>query len=112
RTFPPFDAAPPRLRLPDRLGSTETPVVDLIRTGARGEDVRDVQHRLLRAGLRIEPDELDGTFGDSTEAAVREFQRARGLPPDGIIGPDTWGQLVETGYRRGAPHPSTPLAAC
>jgi N-acetylmuramoyl-L-alanine amidase len=75
--------------------------VDLIRTGARGEDVRDVQHRLLGAGLRIEPDELEGTFGDSTEAAVREFQLARGLPPDGIIGPDTWGQLVETGYRLG-----------
>jgi N-acetylmuramoyl-L-alanine amidase len=75
--------------------------VDLIRVGARGEDVRDVQHRLLGAGLRIDPDELDGTFGDSTEAAVREFQRARGLPPDGIMGPDTWGQLVEAGYRLG-----------
>jgi N-acetylmuramoyl-L-alanine amidase len=63
--------------------------------------VRDVQHRLLGAGLRIEPDELDGTFGASTEAAIREFQRARGLPADGIMGPDTWGQLVEAGYRLG-----------
>jgi N-acetylmuramoyl-L-alanine amidase len=63
--------------------------------------VRDVQHRLLGAGLRIEPDELDGTFGASTEAATREFQRARGLPADGIMGPDTWGQLVEAGYRLG-----------
>jgi N-acetylmuramoyl-L-alanine amidase len=73
--------------------------VDLIRSGAKGEDVRDVQHRLLAAGLHIPPDELDGTFGPSTEAAVREFQRTRGLPPDGIMGPDTWGQLVEAGYR-------------
>jgi N-acetylmuramoyl-L-alanine amidase len=73
--------------------------VDLIRRGTRGEDVRDVQHRLLGAGLRIEPDELDGTFGASTEEAVRGFQRARGLPADGIMGPDTWGQLVEAGYR-------------
>ena len=75
--------------------------MDLIRTGARGEDVRDVQHRLLGAGMRIEPDELDGSFGASTETALREFQRARGLPPDGILGPDTWGQLVEAGYRLG-----------
>ena len=73
--------------------------MDLIRRGTRGEDVRDVQHRLLAAGLRIDPDELDGAFGASTEEAVRGFQRARGLPPDGIMGPDTWGQLVEAGYR-------------
>lgn len=75
--------------------------MDLIRTGARGEHVRDVQHRLLGAGLRVSPDELDGTFGPSTEEAVRAFQRSRGLPSDGIMGPDTWGQLVEAGYRLG-----------
>jgi N-acetylmuramoyl-L-alanine amidase len=75
--------------------------VDLIRRGTRGEAVRDVQHRLLAAGFRVEPDELDGRFGVSTEAAVREFQRRRGLPHDGVVGPDTWGQLVEAGYRVG-----------
>jgi N-acetylmuramoyl-L-alanine amidase len=75
--------------------------VDLIRRGAHGEHVRDVQHRLLGSGLRIDPDELAGGFGASTEAAVREFQRRRGLPTDGIVGPDTWSQLVEAGYRLG-----------
>jgi N-acetylmuramoyl-L-alanine amidase len=75
--------------------------VELIENGARGEAVRDVQHRLLGAGLRIEAEELDGTFGRSTEAAVREFQRVRGLPDDGIVGTDTWEQLVEAGYRLG-----------
>ncbi|MGZ5291973.1 MAG: N-acetylmuramoyl-L-alanine amidase [Actinomycetota bacterium] len=75
--------------------------MDLIRRGDRGEAVRDVQRRLLEAGLRIEREELDGTFGPSTEGAVDNFQRRRGLPPDGIVGPDTWGQLVEAGYRIG-----------
>jgi N-acetylmuramoyl-L-alanine amidase len=75
--------------------------VELIESGARGEAVRDVQHRLLGAGLRIDAEELDGTFGRSTEAAVREFQRVRGLPDDGIVGTDTWEQLVEAGYRLG-----------
>jgi N-acetylmuramoyl-L-alanine amidase len=75
--------------------------MDLIRLGSRGEPVHDVQHRLLGAGLRVEPEELDGTFGPSTEEAVREFQRRRGLPSDGIVGPDTWNQLVEAGYRVG-----------
>lgn len=45
--------------------------------------------------------ELEGTFGAATEAAVSEFQRRRGLPPDGIVGSDTWGQLVEAAYRIG-----------
>jgi N-acetylmuramoyl-L-alanine amidase len=75
--------------------------MELIRRGTRSDAVRDVQHRLLGAGLRVDPDELDGTFGPSTETAVREFQRRRGLPPDGMVGPDTWGQLVEAGYRIG-----------
>jgi len=75
--------------------------MDLIRLGARGEAVRDVQHRLLAAGFHVDADELEGVYGASTESAVRAFQRARALPSDGILGPDTWEQLVETGYRLG-----------
>jgi N-acetylmuramoyl-L-alanine amidase len=75
--------------------------VELIRRGQRGEAVRDVQHRLLGAGLRVDADELNGTFGSSTERAVREFQRRRGLVPDGVVGADTWSELVEAGYRIG-----------
>ncbi|HEX6230523.1 MAG TPA: peptidoglycan-binding protein [Actinomycetota bacterium] len=75
--------------------------MDLIRRHDRGEHVRDVQRRLLAAGLRIDPGELEGVFGTSTEEAVRTFQERRGLPPDGIVGADTWGQLVEAGYRIG-----------
>jgi N-acetylmuramoyl-L-alanine amidase len=75
--------------------------VELIRRGRRGESVRDVQHRLLGAGLRVDPEELNGMFGPSTETAVREFQRRRGLVPDGVVGADTWSELVEAGYRIG-----------
>jgi len=75
--------------------------MDLIRPGARGEAVRDVQHRLLAAGFHVGADELEGIYGASTESAVRAFQQARALPADGILGPDTWEQLVEAGYRLG-----------
>jgi len=75
--------------------------VEPIAQGSSGEAVRDVQRRLLGAGLRIDADELEGAFGPSTETSVRAFQRARGLPVDGIVGAETWGQLVEAGYRLG-----------
>ncbi len=40
-------------------------------------------------------------FGASTEEAVKAFQQRRGLPSDGMVGEDTWGELVEAGYRLG-----------
>lgn len=73
----------------------------IIRVGDAGADVRDVQQRLLALGAVIDPDELAGWFGASTEAAVRAFQRERRLPVDGLVGPDTWTQLVEAGYALG-----------
>ena len=42
-----------------------------------------------------------GSFDAGTEAAVREFQRARGLPVDGLVGPETWRMLVDAGFRLG-----------
>jgi N-acetylmuramoyl-L-alanine amidase len=68
--------------------------------GMRGDDVRDVQARLAALGYRSEPDET-GFYGQRTEAAVREFQQRRHLIADGLVGPDTWHQLVEAGYSAG-----------
>jgi peptidoglycan hydrolase-like protein with peptidoglycan-binding domain len=36
---------------------------------------------------------VDGDFGAKTEAAVKEFQRNRGLDPDGVVGKQTWAAL-------------------
>src|SRR5688572_8589205 len=72
----------------------------LIRRGDSGPPVVDVQQRLTRA--LAEPVEPDGVFGDATFAAVRKFQRERNLPADGIVGPETWRALVESGYTLGS----------
>lgn len=37
--------------------------------------------------------EADGNFGPKTEAAIRVFQRAHNMVPDGIVGPKTWALL-------------------
>jgi len=56
-----------------------------IRRGASGEFVQQVQGKV---GV-----DADGNFGPKTEAAVRAFQRAHSLVPDGIVGPKTWAAL-------------------
>jgi peptidoglycan hydrolase-like protein with peptidoglycan-binding domain len=56
-----------------------------LRRGSTGDLVKQVQTKLAVAA--------DGNFGPETEAAVRVFQRNRGLVPDGIVGPATWATL-------------------
>ncbi|MDQ3878079.1 MAG: peptidoglycan-binding protein, partial [Actinomycetota bacterium] len=71
----------------------------LIVKGDRDNEVVDVQARLRSLGYRI--DDETGTFGDSTQRAVRAFQQQRGILVDGIVGRDTWGELVEASWRLG-----------
>ena len=51
------------------------------------DTVRRVQDRLARAGFR--PGPADGVWGSGTEAALRNFQQARGLQPTGDLNPVT-----------------------
>jgi peptidoglycan hydrolase-like protein with peptidoglycan-binding domain len=56
-----------------------------LRRGMMGELTKQVQ---AKVGVTV-----DGNFGPKTEAAVRAFQRAHDLFPDGIVGPKTWSAL-------------------
>jgi N-acetylmuramoyl-L-alanine amidase len=75
--------------------------VRIYRMGDRGAEVLDIQTRLVALGAVVEGSERHGTFGPSTESAVRWFQAERHLREDGLVGPDTWEQLVEAGWRLG-----------
>jgi N-acetylmuramoyl-L-alanine amidase len=72
----------------------------LYRVGDEGPAVRDIQDRLAALGFEANGDSR-AVFAEKTRHAVVEFQRAKGLDADGIVGPDTWRALYEAGYRLG-----------
>ena len=59
--------------------------------GSKGEDVRTVQYLVTAQGHSTG---VDGVFGPLTKSAVQAFQSSRGLGADGIVGPQTWPQLI------------------
>ncbi|MDP2857495.1 MAG: N-acetylmuramoyl-L-alanine amidase [Bacillota bacterium] len=59
--------------------------------GDRGTAVRDAQQALVRSGFN--PGPVDGVFGPRTLAAVKAFQKGRGLAVDGVVGPATLAAL-------------------
>jgi peptidoglycan hydrolase-like protein with peptidoglycan-binding domain len=62
-------------------------------SGDRGSAVEALQRGLLKfrgANTQTDPGNFDGVFGPKTESAVRAYQAAQSLKPDGIVGDATW----------------------
>jgi murein DD-endopeptidase MepM/ murein hydrolase activator NlpD len=57
-----------------------------LKMNVQGDDVRELQERLVLFGYDVE---VDGVFGSKTRIAVSLFQRDNGLREDGIAGPET-----------------------
>ena len=62
----------------------------MVRLGDQGSIVREVQGNLRFTGAAIK---VDGLFGAKTDAAVRAFQKSRGMAQDGVAGPRTLSAL-------------------
>ena len=60
--------------------------METIKKGSRGDAVKTLQNCL---GLKA-----DGIFGKCTEDAVKSFQEANKLVPDGIVSTKTWEKLL------------------
>lgn len=61
------------------------------RQGSSGSVVTQIQKKLASEGYYKAS--IDGIYGSRTAAAVRSYQRDRGLKVDGICGPETLGAL-------------------
>lgn len=63
----------------------------ILRRGSKGLAVADLQESLRHHGYQLT---IDGDFGPATELAVRTFQAASSLVPDGLVGPKTKSSLA------------------
>jgi len=71
-------------------GGATRPVVEstgaTLKRGSQGPEVARLQRE-----LKLTP--ADGIFGSGTEAALKKWQAANGLKPDGVVGPSTLAKL-------------------
>jgi hypothetical protein len=75
---------------PDHNGVPQT-AMPSYELHSHGPEVSRIQTALRVLGPYHGP--VDGDFGGGTLAAVRAFQRSKGLDVDGAVGPDTWAAL-------------------
>jgi len=62
-----------------------------LRPGAEGSAVKELQQALKNLGLYA--GSIDGKYGSGTEAAVKAYQKKKGLTQDGVAGPKTLEKL-------------------
>ena len=71
-----------------------------LRLGSTGSQVKILQNRLIVLGYISGT--ADGTFGETTEAAVAAFQKRNGLDNDGVAGPSTLTKLYSSSAKKAA----------
>lgn len=66
-----------------------------LKKGDKGDDVAELQRKLIALGYDLGPDGADGDYGSKTTAAVKAFQKDQGLIQDGKFGPESYKVLDE-----------------
>ncbi len=75
--------------------ATVTVRLSMLKKGAKGEQVKTLQRLLIALGYDLGEYGADGDFGSATDKAVRAFQKDRNLEADGIVGQNTWNELLK-----------------
>lgn len=69
----------------------------ILKKGSVGEEVIRLQKALLAMGFN--PIEVDGYFGEGTEAAVRSLQESIGFKEEGVVDKKTWDFIMRTTWK-------------
>jgi peptidoglycan hydrolase-like protein with peptidoglycan-binding domain len=79
----------------------------ILKVGSSGSAVTQVQNRLKALGIYNGP--ITAYYSRLTEAAVRDFQRSRGITVNGLVGPTTWSALQKATPNNGSSGTIAPL---
>ncbi len=89
-----WDALVKRTRKPSKaeMHNTLVPGPAILKRGASGDRVRELQARLKQIGWYSPL--VTGTYGSATTASVRGFQAKREIPVTGAVDQRTWNRLT------------------
>lgn len=71
------------------VGGKPISYVYALAKGDKGEEVKAWQRRLIAQGYDLGKWGADGSFGDQTDKATKQFQKDNGLTPHGAVNPMT-----------------------
>ena len=80
------------------IPKTVTIEMDVLQIGDTGNQVETLQILLNAFGFRDQDGnelKVDSVFGSKTDYAVKTYQKARDIEPDGIVGGRTWSCLLK-----------------
>lgn len=85
----------PNVTVPESKPSPTPPQTskNYLSKGDKGNDVKDMQIKLIACGYNCGKSGADGDFGANTLTAVKEFQKDNGLTVDGLAGQKTIAKL-------------------
>ncbi|WP_197984935.1 peptidoglycan-binding domain-containing protein [Leptolyngbya sp. Cla-17] len=88
-TFSQTPNAPTTRPVPTSSGIPSRP---LLKAGSQGSEVIELQGVLKLLGYYAGA--TNGSYEQTTAIAVTKFQKAAGLPADGVVGSETWNRLL------------------
>jgi len=77
------------VQVPGSVTETKEP----LKYQPQSTDSRDIQIQKALANAGFYKGNIDGKIGPMSKQAIMDFQKANSLKVDGVVGPQTWGEL-------------------